>query len=395
MPQQDENNQPEPKQGAIPAKKWQRPTPLTQGAIPAQKWERPATPTAPTEPAPSPEVLLDTLLKQLAPPEPTKLGRGALYALVAAPVVLAIVSWVLCGRGHDAWDWVTGFVILVLGVAVVKAVEIGVTDRTWRFSALVVGYMLLCGGAWFGVGGLLPLTVVSVKENDAENEPACPLRVSYDGVVRYEGEQWREFGFQMRGRLHSDLLKVETLAPQGWVARSFGTDGGRITLGKIPSVIVYLDNRNHKETRLACGKLAFAVAANKKELIRIPAAPPGDSYPLALDGKEIGTFGGENVLVDALGTRSYRLRTVTYGGAFEQLMARLPRPNTESPPAVVSFNEKHVHTLPGKVDYFLEPAPEQITTRTFGHSHARLLSDPGKETRNELIEVPSTSRFDR
>jgi hypothetical protein len=342
------------------------------GPIPAGNWERPPVPTPP------PEVLLNALLAELAPKR-EKWSWGQLCALLPIPIVLAVLSWGL--GGNNLWAWITAISGLLLLVTAVANLEV-LRDRDLRLSDFLLGgLVVLCWGAWAAVGYYFPLTTVVLKEGDAD-EPVGPVRISYDGAVRFEGDRGGPSSFQIRRRLKSERLRVETLAPTGWVARPFQTAGDEIKLETIPTTIIYLDNRDHQEVRLACGQLTVTGAASAKQSFRIPALPPGARCTVALDGKEIGTLEDRNVLVDALGTRSYRFRTVTYAGALEQLMTRLPQPGAEPQDDVTFFRQSHLHALPGKVDFFLEPAPNEIKVRTFSPVAA------GKETRTELFDGP-------
>lgn len=356
---QDEEKPPEPKPPAIPA----------------GKWPRPVAPALPVE------VALDRLIRELTPArEHKKWSRGQVCALIPVPFVLAAVSWLL--GGNNVWAWtaaVSGVLLLLWGVASLEVLR----DRDFQLrDFLLAGFVVLCWGAWAAVGYHFPLTAVRLKDDDGDDEPVGPVRLSYDGEMRFEGER-RQGAFEIRGRLDPARLKVESLAPTGWVARTFRVYGDEVTLAKAPTTTLYFDNRDHKEARLVCGQLGVTVAANKKERLRVPALAPGAACPLVLDGKEVGTLGEKDVLVDALGTRSYRWRTVTYGGALEQLMALNPQGGVVPPRDDFElFRAGHVHELRGKVDFFLVPAPREIKVQTFGPDIG------GRTVRTELIETP-------
>jgi hypothetical protein len=355
---QDEEQPPEPKPPAIPAGNWPRPV----------------------APSPPVEAALEQLLRELTPaaPEREPWSRGRVCAAIPVPFALAAVSWTL--GGNNVWAWtagVSGVLLLLWGVASLEVLR----DRDFQLrDFLVTGFVVLCWGAWAAVGYYFPLTAVRLKDGD-EEEPVGPVRLSYDGEVRFEGER-RQIAFEIRGRLDPARLKIESLAPTGWAARTFRASSDEVTLEKLPTTIIYFDNRDHKVARLVCGQLSVTVAANTKERVRVPALAPGTACPLLLDGKEIGTLGEKDVFVDAFGTRSYRWRTITYGGPLEQVMALNPQGVVPPRDDFELFRAGHVHELRGKVDFFLEPAPNEIKVRTIGPTIG------GRETRTELVETP-------
>lgn len=342
--------------------------------IPAGNWERPPAPSPP------PEVLLNTLIKQLNAHERRKWSWGLLLTLTPVPIALAVAAWFV--GGGTAWEWITGVTGLLLLAVIVTNLEAVSSRDLYPREFFLGGFFLVCWLLWAAVGFFFPVTTVCVKYRAPEDDLPFPLRVSYKGEVRFEGQQGREQAFQIRGRLRSSQLQVETLSPLGWTQRSFANEDGTVWLGTIPTTTIYLDNLDHKETQLGCGKLTLTGAASRKQTFRIPALPPRSRCPLTLDGKEIGALDDRNVLVDVLGTRSYRLRTVSYGDAVTRFAARLPQPNAEPQDDTVHFRTSYLHTLPGKIDYFLEPSPKDIQVRTIGPVAT------GTETRTELLGVP-------
>ena len=314
--------------------------------------------------------------KRLSPAQ--KARRRLFYASV--PVGLAVVSWFL--GGDLIWGAVAAVAALLVIVASAAAFRV-VAARDLRLGDfLPAGYLLLCWASWTAVGYFLPLATVHVT-GQMDGEPDCPFRVSYGGQVRLAAERGRECSFQIRGRFRPDEVKVETLTTQGWIDRSFRDYGDEVDLEKIPTTRIYLDNRGNGPVELGCGPLRFTAAAGGKACFRIPALPVGARCPLTLDGQEVGNVGSRNVLVDALGTRSYTLRTVTYESGFAGLL-RLGRPDLGPPPGKEAvLSGRHVHQLPGAIDFFLEPAPPNIKVTTFGGI------DPIEQTRMELCETDS------
>jgi hypothetical protein len=231
------------------------------------------------------------------------------------------------------------------------------------------------------VGYFFPLTTVTIKPEP--KEPDGPTRITYAGRLVAEPDPVRESFFRLRGRFEPGLLKVETLAPQGWERRTFRTYDSDVSLDSVSTTGLYIDNRGHGATRLQCGQLELDIAAGAGERHNVLAPPLGPPAAVRIDGREVGTLGDRPVLIDVLGTRTYRLRELSYGSGVLQAMWAVQgvqgqRPDPGPPDTV--YESKHVHPLPGDVDYFLEAAPEKIKVATFG---APVL----QETRRELREV--------
>jgi hypothetical protein len=278
---------------------------------------------------------------------------------IAVPVVLAGLSWVLAG--NEVWYWICfgGVIVgLILVVAVLRTVGQG--DISPR-AALVGLWLLLCAGLFWAVGFYFPLTTVTVSPRwfSSDAVPDGPTRVIYDGgiVAQFEGDSTASF--QFRGKFDPALLRVESLGPAGWVKRIPHDVGSAVSLETLPLVVLYVDNRNHEPFQLQCGELKFEVPANTTRKWSVPALEKGDTVSVQLDGKIAGEVGAQNLLVDASGTRSYRWRELDYGGGLMQLMEATGQGNRPLP-RIRFFSNARVHTLPDKVDYFLEPAPDKI-----------------------------------
>ena len=303
---------------------------------------------------------------------------GLLVLGVSVPPALAAVSWFLGGNAVWLCETVlSAAVLLVLLVAAsLKPLE-QVRARTW----LPLGWLLLGWAGWAAVGYFFPLTTVTITPDS--QEPDGPTRVTYDGRLVAAPEPVRKSSFRIRGRFQPDLLKIETLAPQGWEPRTFRTYDSDVSLGSVSTTGLYVDNRGHGATRLQCGELELDIAAGAAEHRKVLAPLLGGSAAVRIDGNKVGTLEDKPVLIDVLGTRTYRLRDVTYGSgvlqamwAVQGLQGQLPEPG---PPDSV-YEQKHVHQLPGEVDYFLEAAPEKIKVTAFG-------APALQETRRELREV--------
>jgi hypothetical protein len=304
-------------------------------------------------------------------------GWVVLGCSVAA--ALAAVSWFL--GGNTVWLVETvlsaGVLVVLVVLASLKPLE-QARARDW----FLLGWLVLGWACWAGVGYFLPLSTVTIKPDS--DEPAGPTRITYDQNPVATLDPLPTYSFRFRGRFHPDLLTLQTLGPQGWQARTFRAyDDNDVRLESVPTTSLYIDNRGHGATRLECGKLGLDVAAGAAVRRRVLASPWGGEVAVRVDGKEVGTLGDKPVLVDVLGTRSYRLREVVYGaGLLEALQAvgemhgHFPEP--AAPDTV--YEHKHVHQLPGPVDFFLEAAPQKIEVATFGAPAVR-------ETRRELREV--------
>jgi hypothetical protein len=276
---------------------------------------------------------------------------------------LLIVSWSLAGNALWGWSAAAGAILLIiLTLAGFRAL-----DELRARHFLLYGSLVLCWVGWVVVGFCWPITEVRVKgdlDHLPEDEPNCRLRVSYEGQVRAEFDRFRECSFRFRGRFRPEQLRVEMLTPEGWVTRKFEDFGDEARLDKVPVTRLYVDNRNNGPVKLVCGAWQVAVEAGGRAVIRLPAAPKGVRR-LTINGKEAGPLEGEDVLVDTLGRRSYRHRTLFYGDALHHLGADPFRDPLAQSQEELTFGPGHVHRLPGKIDYFLEMAPATITVTTF------------------------------
>jgi hypothetical protein len=294
---------------------------------------------------------------------------------VSVPAALAAVSWFL--GGNKVWLCETvlsaGVLVALVVAASLKPLE-QVRARDW----LLLGWLGLGWACWAGVGYFLPLTTVAIKPEP--HEPDGPTRVSYAGVPRASSDPASKSSFRIRGRFSPDLLKVETLGPHGWELRTFRASDSDVSLDSVETTWLYVDNRGHGATRLECGKLGLDVAAGAAERRRVLASPWAGRAAVRIDGKEVGTLGDRPVLIDVLGTRSYRLREVVYGSGLLQAMQALQGGLVEPGAPDSLYEQKHVHELPGEVDYFLEEAPKEIKVTTFAVPALR-------ETRRELREA--------
>jgi hypothetical protein len=298
----------------------------------------------------------------------------------AVPVGLGAVSWHLAGG--PVWGTVTGITVLFLlffGLGMLKYLG-EMTGRHWA----VCGYVVLCCACWTVVGCYYPLTTVTVKP--VKDGPRFQTRIRYDGKLLPPFDSSEGFSYQFRGRLQSDLLKVETLGPQGWDEIRPGAAGVRVygnevVLGSLPTSSLYVDNKGNDAIEVACGEVKFKVAAGARERLAVLTPPPGSRIPLTLDGEEVGVLDGDHVLIDVTGSRTYRFRELVYSAGVDpawlnpnHVPDRLPTPDIVIEPG-------YVHKLPRKLDYFLSPPPPTITITTIqGNLWVT-------ETRTELVQM--------
>ncbi len=118
---------------------------------------------------------------------------------------------------------------------------------------------------------------------------------------------------------------------------------------------LYVDNRGCPESELAYGQLKVILAENKATHLSVPAARLAENMGVSLNGKRVGSIdirplSSGNYLIDCSGKRSYHWRTVSYGA----------RSKTNQPEQFMSGN--FLYRVLGNVDYFIEPAPQKITT---------------------------------
>ncbi len=306
-----------------------------------------------------------------------KLGPRGKLLLALLPLALAVGSWFL--GGGTVWMLTS---VLAAGSLLVVAIRyLPSIDFLGLRHYLTFGYLVLCWAAWAAVGYFLPLTTVTVKPalgSSWEKEPDCPMRITHGRQAQVEHDHPGEHTIAFRGRFDPRSLKIETRTPAGWIERSFTSYTSFVVLEEVPAARLYIDNRKHAAVDLGCGQLRFPIAAGSRQRLRLAAPPAGSRCPLTMDGKEVGVLTGEeDVLVDTLGTRSYRLRRLVYGGILDMLAgpAAGPFPRTEL------FRGRHVHKLGVAVDYFLEDAPKEIKVPTWSGLPA------GQQTRYELLEV--------
>jgi hypothetical protein len=283
--------------------------------------------------------------------------------LLAAVGLMAIVlvSWFLAGNA--VWGYSAGITAVLLILLTLSGFKL--LDHLRGRHFLLYGYFVLCWVAWTVVGYYWPVTEVRVRGDlvyKMEQEPDCPLRVSYRDEVLVELDRVQECSFQFRGRFQAEQLHVEMLTPEGWVTRSFKAYGKEASLEKIPLTRLYVDNRDNGLVKLGCGAWQATVKAGGHATIRLPAAPNGVHRRLTINDQEAGPLDGDNVLVDTRGTRSYRMRTVAYEGGLSRL-GLIPGRDQLAPVEPV-FQRAYVHKLPDEIDFFLAPAPERITVQT-------------------------------
>jgi hypothetical protein len=293
------------------------------------------------------------------------------------PLLLAAISWLL--GGNAIWGWVTGITGFLLFLFVLSSLKYLPQMQVRHY--LLFGLIILNWACFAAVGYYFPLLSVSVRTRT--DEAKLPTRVYYEGKeVASLDSSSEKATFPLRGRLEKSSVKIEVLGPQGWVARKFDVYGNDIVLDRVPTAFLYIDNKGHKAVDLACGALTLQVGADGRESYEFLALPEGKSFPMNIDGKEVGVVNSAHTLIDVEGTRTYRLRHIVYQSGLGLALALDPNHAADHlPPPDDSFAGKHVHKLPGKVDYVFTAAPEKITVHGFQGMMAQ------NETRTELLPV--------
>jgi hypothetical protein len=306
-----------------------------------------------------------------------KLGPRGKLLVGLFPVALAVAAWFLAG----GLVWVLG-TLLSAGMLLLVAIRhLPNIDFLRRHQLLKFGYLVLCWCIWAGIGYFLPLTTVKVEADLGsgwEKEPDSPMRIVYGWQVDREVEHPHAPIIEFRGRFDPKSLKISTQTPTGWAERSFSDYSISVGLKPIPLARLYVDNRKHAAVEVGCGQLTFPIAAGSHQCLRIAVPPGGSHCPVTIDGKEVATLAGEeNLLLDTLGSRSYRLRKIVYGGILEMLAGQQPALF----PSGDVFRGGHAHKLGAAVDYFLEDAPKEIKVPALGGIAV------GTHTRYELTQI--------
>ena len=358
------SNQPSPANGddftALPPS----PAPIDEGV---QREE-------PERPAPVPTSLLAEPRPLDLRRQPTHWERAGLWFL--AGIILpaaALGSWF--AGGNDIWRIGTALSVLIL--IILGLVALRHLGSLTRSNSVTFGFLLICGGVWFGIGHFWPLTTIQVKAGlGTKWEPRGhnAVAVRYDGTTMVELDRAQECAFSFRGRFDPKRLQIESLSPEGWIPRKFSDYSDSVSLEDIPVIWIYVDNRKHDPVVLSCGEVSFTIPEETQEIYRVPEFKRLLSCPVLLDGQKAGKLTDKNILVDTLGTHSYTLSTVVYGGALDMLLNK-PAAGGDS----VSLQKQHVHELPGTIDFFLEEAPKEIKVPTFGGIVL------GPEKRTELL----------
>src|SRR5262249_10493131 len=172
--------------------------------------------------------------------KPGLLARSLPWLLAAMGLaVIGLVSWFLAG--HAVWNYSAGIAALLPFLLTLPGFKF--LDHLRKRHFLLYGYFVLCWVVWALIGYYWPVTEVRVRGDlvyKMEQEPHCPLRVSYRDEVRVELDRVQECSFQFRGRFQPEQLKIEMLTPEGWVTRSFKNYGNEASLEKIPITRLYV-----------------------------------------------------------------------------------------------------------------------------------------------------------
>jgi hypothetical protein len=347
-----------------------------QVSLPLSPAESAARENAPTDSETVQETLqrIRSAVNQLESPKPIPLTRGRLITHLAIGGALTIAagvgSWFV--GGDTLWkvgNWVFGIAIVILLVLIRTRRRQRVDD--WLIFAGIGSAMVV----WIAIGFWFPLTTVKI---DPENI-GSRSRVTYNGKLMIEWPSNEPASFTMRGPLNRAKMKIETLGPTGWFPRKYtAASDNSVGLGEVETATLFIDNRDHAAVTLSYGELEFQVAANKAEKRTVLASRFGEAVSLRIDGKEAGSLDHTTVLIDILGTRSYRLREVVYGGEMQRLGVFGDRNQPE--PRVSVLSGQHVYRLPMPPDYFLEHAPAKISITTM-----KGLEGFARESRFELV----------
>jgi hypothetical protein len=310
---------------------------------------------------------------------------GGLFLLV----VVLVSYWL---GGDNTWMWTAVVTAVLLFLAFAAAGRSGgLWDLRPRYFILY-GIGVLAWWCWVGVGvyfGISRITVEPDWEMKGVAEPDFRARIVYNAkiVATYDGSQKYEFPIRAYRR---ELLQIEIFRPEGWGECELAGGSTWIVVKKFRTLSLFVDNRRHSAIKLACGQIHIPVAADALTRRTIPAPSQREGYPLTIDGRAVGELNGESYLIDAIGTRSYRLRECVYGG--DQLLVDRQRP------ADAFYRGHHLHKLPKAIDYFLRQAPKKITVwrsqemKWLGETRMELLEDEGAPLQVESQMIVDSKR---
>jgi hypothetical protein len=286
--------------------------------------------------------------------------RRPLWWLAGVLFLLAIAGAAYWLGGTGFWKWTAGIATAVLILGLLGLTREGVLSGLRAEEAVVCAYIVLVWACWVGIGFFLGVSRVEVKRDWGQpraGQPYLPTRVRYAGRVVAAFTDKPSCTFEVR-RFCRDLLVVEMQRPDGWVECDLTGDSTAVQIKKRPTATLYIDNRRHQAVEVSCGQLRIAVSAGAAVCRTILAPPRGGQYPLLLDGRAIGEPAGEHCLVDVVGARTYRFQSLIYARSGFDAMTWGDRPAPEG-----HYSGRHLHKVPGKVDYFLTPAPRSLTVR--------------------------------
>lgn len=303
------------------------------------------------------------------------LPKRPIWRALIGPISVAIVAavaWQLAGG--PTWHWIAILSAGAVFLLVTSAVKAGVSDLRARHF-LGFGYIVLSVACWIGVGYFFPINQVQLQSELFTDQCPIegPIRVAYNGTllspISPDGKT-----FRFRGRVDKGQISVESLGPDGWVARPHSCYDGKLTVKEIPTTNLHIDNRRNGAATLKCGLLSLDIAAGFTGRIRIPS--PANQTQLFIDGKEAGMIADGNCAIDVSGSHSYVLREIVYVSGLTQAMMRLdqfhrienplvPKPEQPDIPKTnppMACAGQHTYQLPKKIDYFLTPHPNWVET---------------------------------